>query len=1174
MDRSFSDRIPQLGITLEPSRRSGILRLTGLVTTVLLAIVAVGCRPAAVPPPSAESLALRNEGLALLENEKPAEAEPLYQQLTELMPEEPLGFANLAIAQLRQQKSEEAAVSIAKALELAPNRPDLLAIKADLLAWQGQNPEALELYRQAAEGGDDPELIYALYRHAGLMEDDTSKAAAAGALERLAELRPENLVVLLRHGVTAIENGNREDATAAFLRLRELLWQAPPIAERAMQMLEGALEGPDLEAARVPALRVENVIKSTAMFKSGLVELYNGIQGIPVDHFVGESVGDFGPSQDVGFTAALLDERPLAGQCLAAEDFDGDGTEEIARVLEEGALEIAKTTTDPPLVTRSGGPCSRLLAVDLDNDAQVDLVATSEGATAVWNHEPAPETANEDAEASTPFVEAATDFGIGAGVSALDAIDWDIEGDLDVIAALGGGLEVYRNALEGSLEALGRQSLPELTETRVHDLHAVDLDRDGDHDLVAASDGGLLMLENLRQGQFVDRSEKLTEALATSGVTPRALEAVDLDNDGYPEIVLAGDGLAILRRDSDDTSSSGTLADYSARPVEVEIGGAASDVASFDADHDGRSDLAIATESGVSILQQSVGDDSQVSWRSVQVSGDSKGGITAIDTLDADDDGDLDIVAAGPGGLVLYTNDSSHGYGALRVTLRGLRTGNDKNNALGRGSSVEVKIGEAYQYQQARRTITRFGLGQNRRADVLRIVWNNGVPQNRLRPETNQSVVEEQILKGSCPFLYTWNGEETVFVTDLLWGAPIGMPVAPGAWAPSDPHELVRVDGAEPRQLEPGVLAYDMRITEELWETAYFDLTRLWVVDHPADTEAASSLRVVPTAPTGPVPDEVLLTSDVRPVIAAWDGGGNDVTDVVETRDGVFADGYGIGNYQGIAPEPWSFTFDLGSAPGTSVRLLLDGWIFPADASLNLASAQRTDLDFTFTRLEALVDGTWKTMLDPMGFPAGKTKTLVVETPPLPAGVSRLRIVTSRWLHWDRIAWSATRRDAEAQIVARLEPQSAELGYRGFSKLVRSAPNAPHSFDYARLDTASPWLPVSGSFTRYGTVTPLLSAIDDRQVIIGPGDELQLLFPTTELPPVAPGMKRTLFLESFGWDKDADRNTYAANLNTPLPYAAMTEYPYPSRELSEEERRYRKEWLTREVPVTSELLRD
>jgi hypothetical protein len=61
-----------------------------------------------------------------------------------------------------------------------------------------------------------------------------------------------------------------------------------------------------------------------------------------------------------------------------------------------------------------------------------------------------------------------------------------------------------------------------------------------------------------------------------------------------------------------------------------------------------------------------------------------------------------------------------------------------------------------------------------------------------------------------------------------------------------------------------------------------------------------------------------------------------------------------------------------------------------------------------------------------------------------------------------------------------------------------------------------------------------------------------------------------VFLESHGWDKDADRNTWEAATLEPLPFRAMTGYPYAAGERypdTPESRRYRAEWLTREVPA-------
>ncbi|HEX6201492.1 MAG TPA: ASPIC/UnbV domain-containing protein, partial [Thermoanaerobaculia bacterium] len=467
----------------------------------------------------------------------------------------------------------------------------------------------------------------------------------------------------------------------------------------------------------------------------------------------------------------------------------------------------------------------------------------------------------------------------------------------------------------------------------------------------------------------------------------------------------------------------------------------------------------------------------------------------------------------------------------------------------------------AYQLREADGDVAWFGLGKRSSADLLRVVWPNGVPQDRLDVAADQLIVEEQVLKGSCPFLYTWDGEEVAFVTDLLWGAPIGLPVAEGVWAGADPSELVRVDGAAARDGR-----YLLRVTEELWEAAYFDHLRLWVVDHPADVEVASSLRILPGRQ---VDDEVLASRRVRPVAAAWDGRGEDATAAVAARDDVYADGYEASRFQGIAAEPWALTFDLGAAPGGPVRLHLDGWIFPSDASLNVAVSQRPDgLAPTPPRLEVETAVGWQVLMPEMGFPAGKTKTMVVDTPPLPPGATTLRIVTRQWLGWDRVAWTTAPADDAARVVAKLAPERADLRFRGFSKLVRRAPNAPHAYDYAATTTASPWLPFPGRYTRYGDVRELLAEPDDRSAILAPGDEIDLAFDVSGLPAPPAGWRRTVFLESHGWDKDADRNTWAPQSAEPLPFRAMCGYPYGPDERFPDtplHRRYREEWLTRVV---------
>ncbi|HTG35170.1 MAG TPA: FG-GAP-like repeat-containing protein [Thermoanaerobaculia bacterium] len=1107
---------------------------------LLLPLLALGAAPASAPPVSEQAATLRTRGLALLENERPGEAGETFRQLSRLTPDDPLPWADLAIAALRQQKSEEAASAIAKGLAKAPGRADLLAIQGDILQWSGKDEEALAAYRKAAAAAPDRVTIqYALYHQAAQASSPDAEAARKESLQALARLRPENLVVLVQQGQRAIAVGDRAGATQAFLRVRELLGPTPsPAAAAVLAPVLAALESGDMAAVRVPGIRLENVLKPTPAYQQSLRELAPGILGVPVERFAAEPPpASFGDPLSVRFREAPLAKEPVAGRALAAGDFDGDEKPDLAWVFAGGGagdaprLLIHRGAGGDPVQGPEAPGIAGLLAADLDNDGKLDLIGFGPKRVAFWR-----------GRGDGGFDDATAGAGLAKATGEAAAVlDYDAEGDLDL--ALGEpGIELFRNALQGALEPVGKSTFPPLPLSAIHELVASDLDRDGDLDLLIAHAKGIAWLDNLRQGRFADRTT--ASGFAAAGPV-EAVASADLDNDGLPDVIAAGNGLTLWR------NQGGKFAAWNLPGLPA--GKRFTSVIAFDADNDGRLDLAAAGPDGIAILGQR-GTLASPRFEPLPVEGAPAVAATLI-AADLDGDGDLDLVTAGTSGLYRLENLGGNQNHWLDVRLRALTTGNGKNNLQGIGSVAEVRAGTAYQFREAAVPPVHFGLGRLRQADVLRVIWTNGVPQDRLQPRIDQRIVEEQVLKGSCPFLYAWNGERFAFVTDLLWNSPVGLPVAPGVWAGADPHELVRVDGARPAD---GV--YRLRVTEELWEAAYFDAVRLWVVDHPSGVEVASSLRVVPGERQRVA---VLAARDIHPVAAAWDGKGDDVTSRVRARDEVYAGGYEPGPYQGVA-KPWTFTFDLGESPGTSVRLLLDGWIFPADASLNLAVAQRPDFPYLPPRLEVKTAKGWETLIPSMGFPAGKTKTMVVDTPPLPAGAHRLRIVTSLWLGWDRIAWTRATADGVPVVQARLEPRASDLQYRGFSRLIRRSPNGPHGYIYEDTAKDSPWIPFPGRYTRYDDVSELLTAVDDRSVILAPGDEIALEFDAAGLPPVAPGWRRTLFFESNGWDKDADRNTFEARQMEPLPFRAMEKYgdPFPD---TPEMREYRERWLTREV---------
>ena len=72
-------------------------------------------------------------------------------------------------------------------------------------------------------------------------------------------------------------------------------------------------------------------------------------------------------------------------------------------------------------------------------------------------------------------------------------------------------------------------------------------------------------------------------------------------------------------------------------------------------------------------------------------------------------------------------------------------------------------------------TPVHFGLGTRTAIDVARIVWPNGVAQAEFGGGVDDVIVAEQRLKGSCPWVFAWDGTHMDFVTDFLWRSPLGL---------------------------------------------------------------------------------------------------------------------------------------------------------------------------------------------------------------------------------------------------------------------------------------------------------------------------------------------------------------------------------------------------------------
>ena len=163
-------------------------------------------------------------------------------------------------------------------------------------------------------------------------------------------------------------------------------------------------------------------------------------------------------------------------------------------------------------------------------------------------------------------------------------------------------------------------------------------------------------------------------------------------------------------------------------------------------------------------------------------------------------------------------------------------------------------------------------------------------------------------------------------------------------------------------------------------------------------------------------------------------------------------------------------------------------------------------------------------------------------------------------IYWDMLEWAPGKPDVEAKAV-RMNPEKAELRYRGFSAFTQANKSSPEIPDYDRIATTSQrWRDLIGYYTRYGDILDLLNHVDDRIVIMNAGDEMSLRFQEQPAPPA--GWVRDYILVGNGWIKDGDFNSVFSKTVLPLPSRDQTEYTKLPERLEDDPvyRRHRKDW--------------
>lgn len=1136
------------------------LRL-GFLAAVALAIA---CRsspnlPATSSPEYRTVVSKFYVGLSAMQVGDDQRAETELKRATELAPGEPASWANWGLLATRRREFDQAAQRLEKARSLAPENAEILMLLGVLESSRGKSADAIAQLRRAVEL--DPKHLKALYLLSSEIERAGGENAGAEAqkkIQRIVEIDPQNLAALLELTRLSARNGDVDTLKRAVNSIGERTGSWPVEIRAPFESLRAAAQSsnPKDAATRVAFLR--NVLLSDPDFRRSLsaIKTPPEILAEPFGHFLklaSPASAPAAPDDRLAFNSEPVSDSAIAGGkwnwCGAL--MPGKDAKPVLICANSRDVQIAGGAKLPFPGGRSNtAPAAHsVLALDYDYDFKNDLVLAGAGGVRLFRQKSASEFS--DVTASTKLPASVT----GASYAGAWAADIEADGDLDVVLGTKQGVPtILRNNGDDTFAEIhpfnGISGLQEFA--------WADIDGDGDPDAALIDGVGKLhVFSNERQGQFRER------ALPSNLPAVRAISVADLNSDGLMDLLVVGaDGVIIRISDKKEGR------EWETAEVTGSSGRPNSDgpLLIADLDNNGGLDLLIAGLAPAIWLSDETGK-----FKSVDTAA-----APASEASDMNGDGRLDLIGvAADGHASLAINHGTKNYHWQVVRPYASRNIGDRRiNPFGVGGEMEVRSGLLSQKQSIASPLVHFGLGEHDSADVVRVIWPNGTVSAEFETKADQEIVTEQRLKGSCPFLFAYNGQRMEFVKDgVPWGSAIGLRINTlGSAKIAATEEWYKIGRG---QLAPHDGYYDIRITAELWEVYYYDYLSLMTVDHPAGTEIFVDERfVIPPIKLG-----LTTVATPRPIAHAIDDEGHDVTELISKLDGTALDSFGRGQYQGVTRDHY-LEIDLGDdAPKSGpLYLIAHGSIHNTESSVNVAITQGARWQVHGLSLE-VPDGRggWAVAQPNLGFPAGRNKTILFNLTDVfrPGTPRRARIRTNLEIYWDQIEWAPGLPDAELKMV-RLDPSVSDLHYRGYSVIHRPDTGAPEIPDYDRISsTTQIWRDMIGYYTRYGEVGELLKMIDDRYVIIASGDEMSLRFP--EQPPPPAGWWRDFVIIGDGWIKDGDYNSTFSKTVLPLPYHARNEYVTPPKRLEDElvYRRFPEDWQKYHTRyVTPEVFRN
>lgn len=1108
------------------------------------------------------------------------EAELAFLKAIQTDPREILNYRDLALLYMTEKNYTKAESEARTGLRLKANNTEIRSVLAEMYLQKGDKQSATRELRGILS--IDPRNIYAYYTLAGLNSIPPNYSEEKSYLAKVLSFAPANIVPRLQLAEILAGNGKSDSALYYLQSVKKIAPDFSAAAAGFYNQAVTALHGNKSGSALVYIRQFHNLMKLTTVYAHGLDDVEGPKLPVGNPQFTTSQIANRYASsrkvspRDVRFTdasrnvginfgrgratrsvIAVTDYSTTGEMYLYTSSVTGGNTDSHLLTGTIGSFQETRVTDG---IKHEGEDIDAAFA-DYDNDGNQDLFITTTRGIIVYKN-----------QGDGTFSRVRGDIGLRNTTDGRKMLfaDFDQDGDLDLYVSQKGQNRFFRNNGDGTFTeqaaAMGLTGSP----NGADNMDFADYDSDGDLDIVTVNDKtGLQLFNNNRHARFTDVTG--STRLKTTKYAGATVAFGDYNNDGLPDIFVAGNGSCTLLKNVSGThfvpdAASAQLSSYLSN-VQV------NDAVFFDFDNDGHLDLLVAGTSnnpsvhGVQLFHNDTakGFSNMTSQLPASVAQAYHIGLADFNT-----DGDDDIFLSGPSGAQLIRNDGGNLNHYMQVQLTGFSYGNSKNNRLGIGAQIELKSGDLYQLKTLKRPLANFGVGMRNSLDVVRIIWPNGVPQVIVDPSRNERIVEKEMLKGSCPFLFTWNGEKYEFIKDMMWRSALGMPLAVNGndttYAFADASkEYLLVPG---EKLKPKNGKYTIKITEELWEAVYFDKVGLVAVDHPDSADTYVDERFV--APPFPGKTVYKVSGKYLPV-SAEDGEGNNLLPKISSYDFQYASTFALGKYQGLAQDH-DLVLDLGDkAKSDSLYLFLRGWVFPTDASINTALTQASQYQLRPPSLQVINSkGEWETVIPNLGFPMGRDKMVIANLSGkfLTPNDRRVRIRTDMQIYWDNIFFTTGNAGAPVKMND-LTMLDAKLGYHGYSATYRKGgPYGPEWLDYYDVSKGQKWRDLTGYYTRYGDVMPLLQRGDDEYIICNSGDEVTIDFDAQNLPPLPKGWKRDFLIYSEGWVKDGDLNTAYGQTVAPLPYHNMPSYPYNANfgyPTDKQHREYQEKYNTRKV---------